>query len=984
MSSPSPHAGVAVVLVTHDGARWLPGVLAGLAEQDAVARVVAVDTGSLDASRDLVRGAFPDADLLELTSAVSFPGAVDAALAHLDALPPEQRPEWVWLLHDDARPAPGALAALLEAASDRPDVDVLGPKLREWPSLRRLLELGVTISGTGRRETGLETGEYDQGQHDERREVLAVNSAGMLARREVLAGLGGFDERLPMFGNDVDLGWRAAAAGHTTLVVPEAVVFHAEAAHRGLRRTALTGRHTHFQERRAALYTLLVNSRTAALPWRVLRLTLGTLVRMLGFVLLRSVGEALDDLAALVAVVGRPGAVRAGRRARREQARRLGSAPDTARVKALLPPPWVPYRHGLDFLADVTSAASQQAADIGERRRIAAAEADPSSLAAARLRAEQARRERDDDEEGELADTGAFARFVTNPVALALTAVVVVLLVGAGAAWGSVSGGALSPVPEGAGDWWSLHLDAWHELAGGTDVPAPPYVLPLALLASVVGTTAAVSALLVLSAPFALWGAFRFLRVTGRLVSTRGAPRVLLVGGATAYAVVPVVSGAWGNGRLGVVVAAALLPWLAHATLGFADPEPDRRRRAGWRVGLLLALVASFTPLVWVLAAVVVVLGLLVTLLLARSALASRTAWSPPLVALLVPVVVLLPWWLPALRAGAGDALLLEAGRVPAESLTSSGLLTGRLDVAYGAPDWVGWLLLGLAVVALVPRATRIPVTVCWLVALLAAGLAALLAPLSLTALTTTTPPGLAVLVVVVQGCLLTAAVLGGQGLARSRLNSLTRTVALGLAAVAAAVPVAGLVWAVTGDDALESDPAGVVPAYMEQRVEQSPARGVLVVTGSIADGLAYEVRRGDGVTLGEDEVLALTPEDAATTEAVRDLAARPTRDLVDRLGEDGVQWLLLPAPADGEVAARLDATSGLTQSGSDPGSRAWEVTRPLGDGVAGDGSSLRPVLLGVQGLAVLVALVLALPTLRAPRPPAPDETPDERTGRAS
>ena len=85
---------------------------------------------------------------------------------------------------------------------------MLGPKLREWPSLRRLLEMGVTISGTGSRETGLERGEYDQGQHDRLRDVLAVNTAGMLVRRSVREEIG-FDPALPLFGNDIDFGWRS-------------------------------------------------------------------------------------------------------------------------------------------------------------------------------------------------------------------------------------------------------------------------------------------------------------------------------------------------------------------------------------------------------------------------------------------------------------------------------------------------------------------------------------------------------------------------------------------------------------------------------------------------------------------------------------------------------------------------------------------------------------------------------------------------------
>ena len=297
---------VAVLLVSHGGAAWLPAVLEGIATQTRpVDHRVAVDTGSKDESVELVTSAF-GADAVHTASrSTSWAEAVEIGLQALEPT------EWVWLLHDDANPAPTALAALLAAAEADPTVDVLGPKLREWPSLRRLLELGITITGTGHRETGLERGEYDQGQHDEQRRVLAVNTAGMLVRRSVLEELGGFDRDLPIFGNDLDFGWRAALAGRRTVVVPEAVVFHAEAAHRGIRRTPLTGRHTHFQERRSALFTLLANSPARFLPFRTVRLALGTFWRVIGFLLVRSVGEALDELAALVSIYSRPGQIAA-------------------------------------------------------------------------------------------------------------------------------------------------------------------------------------------------------------------------------------------------------------------------------------------------------------------------------------------------------------------------------------------------------------------------------------------------------------------------------------------------------------------------------------------------------------------------------------------------------------------------------------------------------------------------------------------------
>ena len=207
------NSSVAALLVSHDGARWLPAVIDGLrAQRSPVDRVVAIDTTSRDDSPELLREAF--GEVHTAPGSTSFPAAVALGLEQVRDC------EWVWILHDDSNPDPGALEALLAAAAADPDADILGPKLREWPSLRRLLEIGVTISGTGRRETGLERGEYDQGQHDDVHTVLAVNTAGMLVRRSVLEKLGGFDQQLPIFGNDVDFGWRAAAAGHKTIVVP--------------------------------------------------------------------------------------------------------------------------------------------------------------------------------------------------------------------------------------------------------------------------------------------------------------------------------------------------------------------------------------------------------------------------------------------------------------------------------------------------------------------------------------------------------------------------------------------------------------------------------------------------------------------------------------------------------------------------------------------------------------------------------------------
>ena len=932
-------ATVVALLVSHDGSRWLPTVIDGIrGQQTPVTGVVAVDTGSKDESADLLEDAF--GGVVRAGGATSYPQAVGLGL---EQVPPGT--EWVWLLHDDSTPDPEALTALLAAAAADPGADILGPKLREWPSLRRLLELGVTISGTGRRETGLERGEYDQGQHDDVREVLAVNTAGMLVRRSVLEELGGLDEQMPVFGNDIDFGWRAAAAGHRTLIVPDAVVFHAEAAHRGVRRTPLTGRHIHYQERRASLYTLLANSSRRSLPWRVVRLALGTLVRMLGFLLVRQVGQALDELAALVSLYGKPGVVR---RARRDRRQRQSAAP--VDVSPLLSRWWVPYRHGLDFVSDLAAALTNQAADVAERRRLASDK--------------PVHRMVDDDPFAE--DQGVLARFFTSPVALGGMLFVLLALVGAREAFGTVVGGALAPAPDSVSQWWQLHVESWHPLGQGTPVPAPAYVLPLALVGSLVGPSATISALLVLAVPLSFWGAWRFLRVVGKLLEPAGPPAWLLFLGAASYALVSATSGAWGLGRFGVVAVAVLLPWLAHAALGFADPDADRRWRAGWRTGLLLALGAAFAPLTYWFALVLAVLVIGAGFVISARAMRDRSVWGPPAAALLCPPVLLAPWWVPAVLHGAATALALDAGRLPMETVGFTDLVTGHVGDA-GAPAWLGLLLLAVAVLALVPASTRVPVLVCWIVALAAALVAPALGLVTFERDAVVTKAGLGFLVVVIQAAFVVGAVIAAQGATRGGSGSAwrRRTVALAVL-VAAVVPVVGLGWfVVNGPGELEDTRDTGIPAYMMQSAALGPEHGILVIDGDVETGFTWSVLREDGLTVGEDEIVGLMAADDELDALVGELVSSPASGAVESLPAQGIEYVVLPDPADGNVAAVLDATTGLDQaSAENRETRAWQVAEEVSpDAVAGRESWQRLALVIAQGVAILVVLVLCAPS---------------------
>ncbi|NUU26146.1 MAG: glycosyltransferase family 2 protein, partial [Streptomycetaceae bacterium] len=375
-----PRHVVTAVLVAHDGARWLPGTLTGLLGQERpVQRVVAVDTGSTDATPRLLEDALGPASVIRADRRASFgeavadavrtvpvadaaalPYPIDGYVAGADPYGPDsfgraddgygttradELVEWLWLLHDDSEPAPDALHLLLRAADELPSAGVVGPKVRSWYDRRQLLEVGTTIARSGRRWTGLERREQDQGQHDAVRGVLSVGSPGMLVRRDVWEQLGGFDPRLPFSRDDTDFGWRANAAGHRVVVVPDAVVLHAEAATRERRPIDCAPNHPHRVDRAGAVYTLLANAPGKTLPLAWLRMFFGTLVRSVGYLVGKLPRMALDEFVGVFSVLLRPFRIMSARRARR----RTRVAED-ADFRDLFPPRGASDRQAVDAL----------------------------------------------------------------------------------------------------------------------------------------------------------------------------------------------------------------------------------------------------------------------------------------------------------------------------------------------------------------------------------------------------------------------------------------------------------------------------------------------------------------------------------------------------------------------------------------------------------------------------------------------------------
>lgn len=999
---------VTAVLVAHDGARWLPETLKALLTQARpVQRLLTVDTGSRDRGPAVLAEVVGRPAVLTLPRTTGYGEAVAEALrqdaasapvpgdahgrppgpgaltresgahgsgahrsgahtaaghtaaghgsgAHAAGVPQPDgqgdRTEWIWLLHDDCAPAPDALACLLRTADTDPGIAVLGPKVRDWDDRRVLRELGFTVDAAGRRETGLDRREFDQGQHDGVRDVLAVGSAGMLVRRDVWDRLGGFDVEYGIFRDDLDFCWRVHAAGHRVVTASDAVVYHAEAARRGLREIGMTAEHPARLDRRNALYTLLANQPLPAM-WRALaRNVWASLVHALHLVVTKRPAAAREEVRALADVLRDPGRLRRARAARAEGRTRV-------------------HRTVRRF----------QTRNVVLRRT---AEAVSEYLAAHE-------RDRVDGEEGPSGEPGPVRRFLARPgvvLVLALTAVAVAAERSLPTAAGRLGGGALVPAWGGASDLWAQYLSGWHPVGLGSDAGSPPYVGVLAVLSTITfgKPWLAVSILLLGSVPLAGLSAYyasrllvarpprplrrahaRRRRVPLSVPASVSVPAVR-AWFAAVYALLPAATGAIAGGRLGTAVVHVLLPLIAvHVArvYGFPRPRPAeggtgveggpaprgggaeaearaRRKRAGrsaWTVALLLAVAMAFVPLTWLIG---VAAAALVRVLFDRP---GRSARRHLVIALGVPPLLTLPW-----TAG----LLLH----PSRFLTEAGLhrgfepadAAGLLLLDPGGPGtparWALAGLLAVAVAALALRGRRNVVLAGWLLAIFALLVAVVTSAATVTKGADAAPawPGVA-LIFAGAGVLVaaTAAVQRAvEALTGDHPVYQAGGAAVALAALTAPVLAAGCWVAGGAGGPLTKVNPDTVPQFVHG------PRGVrtLVLNSEPTGRVTYTVLRDAPPRIGEAEVADGGRARDRLDDLVAGLVAGREGDAGPALTRMGIQYLLVPYPRTDAVTKALDEAPELTRLSRTGTFAVWRVPSQSARMMLLDGPAVTPL----------------------------------------
>jgi N-acetylglucosaminyl-diphospho-decaprenol L-rhamnosyltransferase len=206
----------------HRGAERLGRTLRSLAEGTRPLDVIVVDNGSSDGSIELVREEFPETTLLELGENLGFGRAINRAVAAHPGDP-------VILLNDDVECEPRFAEALLDAAAEGAEC-VAGVLTQEAdPGL--IDSAGVVADRT------LMGFDYLHGEPlaaaRAAPDPLGPSGGAALYRLDAFRAAGGFDERIFLYYEDLDLALRLRAAGGRCRLAPEARALHAYSASAG-------------------------------------------------------------------------------------------------------------------------------------------------------------------------------------------------------------------------------------------------------------------------------------------------------------------------------------------------------------------------------------------------------------------------------------------------------------------------------------------------------------------------------------------------------------------------------------------------------------------------------------------------------------------------------------------------------------------------------------------------------------------------------
>ena len=803
-----------------------------------------------------------------------------------------------------------------------------GPKLLGWHDRTHLLEIGISIATNGARWTGLEDAEYDQGQHDGIADVLAVSTAGALIRRDVFEELGGFDQNLELFRDDVDFGWRVRAAGHGAIVVTDAVAYHAQASATERREVDVKGALLHrplLLDRQNAAYVLLANSTWWLLPLLIFQLLTAAIIRSIGYLFAKLPGYAADEILAIGTLIVKPAELLAARKARKS----------TRLVSSRVVSQFIPSRErqlrttidrSLTFLRELILKPNSS---ISVTSQI-----DDSLL--------DLPTENELEEEDLLApiESRKLSEIFRRPFVIFLIFLIFLTLAWSRNRIGAVSGGTLAPSPSGARDLWEYYFAPWHEVGLGSK-SATPLWMPFIALGSILtlGNVPFFVSAFFIVAPVLLYLSAH------RLSKKLSENRYITSSAALLYAISPISISAINTGRIGILIVLMIAPFLLNIALQWRNVNEFSTRTFS-SLSLSLALLFAFAPAFFIALLILTLVAIAHDIAQWRSADDKTRLYSllsRRFFLLVAPLALTIPWSLEIISAP--QKFLLDIGLLSAGGGANLAF-TANPGGAGSIPWWLISPVVPILLIAMfsIERARQVALIggsfIC---------VATIASTFTITGKGTTTPNYIysGVFIALATLCALYCAVVildkVRERLIATHINYRHFAVsALVLVSTIYAITASGWI-ATQGPRApLQSAQGEVLPPYLaiETQSKTLVLRERLVGT---TPSLNYYIARGSDVSLGDADVAP--KEIAEIITAVTALADGSGVASSKTFANFGITYIFLKAPTQGSLVQTIDGLGGFTRASATSAGVVWKVSGATGNLILTDASGKSSLL---------------------------------------
>lgn len=200
---------VSVIIVSYNTAHFTAACLESLRAAYGEKEIFVVDNASTDGSGEIIESQFPDVHLIKNERNVGFGAANNQALSYA-------RGEYVIFLNPDTVVKPDTIEKAVAYMASHPHVGVAGGRILNPDGTE---QESISYRYPGEKYASGET----KGLAGR---IACVLGAFMIARKNILDEIKGFDEDFFLYGEDEDLCWRIREKGYEVGFIPEAEVYH--------------------------------------------------------------------------------------------------------------------------------------------------------------------------------------------------------------------------------------------------------------------------------------------------------------------------------------------------------------------------------------------------------------------------------------------------------------------------------------------------------------------------------------------------------------------------------------------------------------------------------------------------------------------------------------------------------------------------------------------------------------------------------------